>query len=161
MTDSIYLVAGLLVAGYLLIALEVFVVPGFGVPGIAGLLCLIVACGLALYYFGAIGGGSLVFGVTALTSLMAWLLPRTPFGSWIVHRKNLSAAVTAVTGLEIGDEGVTETVLRPAGIARIGDRRESVVTRGEFIDAGLPVRVVELEGLRVVVEGIEHEDDLP
>ena len=154
MIDQIFIVAGLLIAGYLLLALEVFVVPGFGVPGIAGLLCLIISCGLALRYFGVFGGGGLVAGVITLTTVMAVLFPRTPFGRWTVHRKDLRTAKTEVIELTVGDRGVSETVLRPAGIARFGDRRESVVTRGEFIDAGIPVTVVEVEGLRVVVEGL-------
>lgn len=159
MTDHVFIVVGLLLTGYVLVALEVFVVPGFGAPGIAGLICLILACGLALRYFGAIGGGGLVAGVIVLTTVMAVLLPRTPFGKWTVHRKDLREATTAVTGLTVGDPGVSETVLRPAGIARFGDRRESVVTRGEFIEAGTIVTVVELEGLRVVVEVPEPGED--
>jgi membrane-bound serine protease (ClpP class) len=151
-TDQIFLIAGLLVAGYLLLALEAFVVPGFGVPGIGGLLCLVVACGLALRSFGALGGGALVAGVIAFTSLLAYLLPKTPFGRWVVNKKTLGSAKTELEGLTVSDEGVAESDLRPAGIARFGDRRESVVTLGEYIDAGKPVRIVELEGLRVVVE---------
>lgn len=159
MTDQIFLIAGLVVAGYLLLALEAFVVPGFGIPGVAGVLCLVVACALALRSFGALGGGALVAGVIVLTSVMGYLLPRTPLGRWVVHRKTLGSAKTEVEGLAVDDEGVTESVLRPAGIARFGERRESVVTRGEYIEAGKPVTVVELAGLRVVVEEIEWNDE--
>ena len=159
MIDQIFLIAGLVVAGYLLLSLEAFVVPGFGVPGIAGLLCLVVACALALRYFGAFGGGALVAGVVVLTSVMGYLLPKTPFGRWVVHRKTLRSAKTEVEGLVITDEGVAESVLRPAGIARFGERRESVVTRGEYVDAGKPVTVVELDGLRVVVEEFQRNNE--
>ena len=159
MIDQIFLIAGLVIAGYLLLSLEAFVVPGFGIPGIAGLLCLVVACALALLYFGALGGGALVAGVIALTSVMVYLLPRTPFGRWVVHRKTLESAKTEVEGLAVSDEGVTESVLRPAGIVRFGERRESVVTRGEHIETGKPVTIVELAGLRVVVEENERNDE--
>jgi membrane-bound serine protease (ClpP class) len=50
-----------------------------------------------------------------------------------------------------GLEGVTLTPLRPAGSARIGERRIDVVSEGEFIAAGVPVKVVLVEGSRVVV----------
>ena len=50
-----------------------------------------------------------------------------------------------------GAEGVADTQLRPAGFATIGGRRVDVVTRGDEIPAGTPVRVVEIEGNRVVV----------
>ncbi|MGB4213854.1 MAG: NfeD family protein [Dethiobacteria bacterium] len=44
------------------------------------------------------------------------------------------------------------TPLRPAGSARIGERRIDVVSEGEFIAAGVPVKVVLVEGSRVVVQ---------
>jgi membrane-bound serine protease (ClpP class) len=76
----------------------------------------------------------------------------------LVQKKTLRSAKTEVEGLAVSDVGVAESVLRPAGIARFGERRESVVTRGEYIEAGRPVTIVELEGLRVVVEQIESND---
>jgi membrane-bound serine protease (ClpP class) len=42
-------------------------------------------------------------------------------------------------------------MLRPGGTARIGERRVDVVTRGEFLEPGTPLVVVEIEGNRVVV----------
>ena len=53
-------------------------------------------------------------------------------------------------GLE-GSRGVVEATLRPAGSARIDGRRVDVVSRGEVIDAGDEVVVVEVSGNRVVV----------
>lgn len=159
MTSQLFAVAGLLIAGYLLISIELFVVPGFGVPGISGLICLILACALALRYFGAVGGGTLVGGVILLTSVGIYFLPRMPFGRWIIQRKTLESARTEVSGLAIGDRGTTESDLRPAGIARFGQRRESVVTGGEYIDTDKTVTVVELEGLRIVVEENQGESE--
>jgi membrane-bound serine protease (ClpP class) len=51
----------------------------------------------------------------------------------------------------LGHLGTTLSVVGFAGTARIGQRRISVLTDGEFIPAGTPVRVVEVEGKRVVV----------
>ena len=51
----------------------------------------------------------------------------------------------------VGQEGVVEATLRPAGIARIAGRRVDVVSRGERIDSGEPVVVLEVQGNRVVV----------
>ena len=160
MTEHLFLVVGLLVAGYLLIAVEVFVVPGFGVPGIAGLVCLGVACFLAFRFLGATAGGGLVVGVLALTTVIAVLLPKTPLGRWMVHRGDLSAARMETTGLTVGDEGITESVLRPSGVVRFGDRRESVVSHGEFIERGVFVTIVRLEGPRIVVERADFEDEV-
>jgi membrane-bound serine protease (ClpP class) len=156
-TEEIVIVVGLLVAGYLLLALEVFVVPGVGVPGVTGALCLIVACVLAWRYFGVVGGGGLILGVLVLSTVLGALLPRTPLGRWVVLRKNLQAARVETVGVKVGDQGYAESDLRPAGIARFDDRRESVVTRGDFIQSGTYIEVVEVEGSRIVVEE-EHMD---
>ena len=159
MTDQVVMVVGLLVLGWMLLALEVFVVPGFGAPGIAGLGCLVAGCWLAFHYFGGTTGGAIVIGVLALSTVAAILLPRTPLGQWMVQRKTLAAAQACSTTLEVHEEGLTETVLRPAGIAFFGDRRESVVAAGEFIEAGTCVVVVEVEGARIVVERTDTNQD--
>jgi membrane-bound serine protease (ClpP class) len=159
MTDQVAMVVGLLVLGWMLLALEIFVVPGFGAPGILGLGCLVAACWLAFHYFGRTMGGAMVIGVLALSTVAAILLPRTPFGRWMVHRKTLATAQASRATVEVHEEGLAETVLRPAGIAFFGDRRESVVAAGDFIEAGTRVVVVEVEGSRIVVERADTTQD--
>ncbi len=62
------------------------------------------------------------------------------------------------TGLEAGDiiglSGITETDLRPSGMARIGDQRFDVISTGEFIESGARIRIVEHEGSRIVVDRV-------
>jgi membrane-bound serine protease (ClpP class) len=60
------------------------------------------------------------------------------------------AVVAGVAGL-MGVEGEVLAPLRPAGVASLGGRRVDVVSRGEMIESGARVRVIELEGNRVVV----------
>ena len=55
----------------------------------------------------------------------------------------------------LGMEGVTLSLLRPAGQADIGGRRVDVVTEGEFIPKGVRVKVIKVEGFRIVVERVE------
>ena len=54
----------------------------------------------------------------------------------------------------VGREGVTQTPLRPSGIVLIGGERKSVVTEGEFLDAGKTVRIIHVNGSRIVVEPV-------
>ena len=58
-----------------------------------------------------------------------------------------------------GKEGVVTSPLRPAGTARIDDRRVDVVTRGEMLDVDTRVRVIEVRGNRVVVAPVEATPD--
>ncbi|MCL2677932.1 MAG: hypothetical protein FWE85_02640 [Clostridiales bacterium] len=52
----------------------------------------------------------------------------------------------------IGRTGVSLTPLRPSGVAKIAERRTDVVTEGDFIDVGVAIEVIYVEGLRVVVK---------
>ncbi len=82
------------------------------------------------------------------------VFPRSPVGRYMVASGLSfdSEAATDPRDLElVGAEGVVEADCRPAGMARLLGRRVDVVTRGEWIEAGTPVKVVEVRGNRVVV----------
>jgi len=55
----------------------------------------------------------------------------------------------------LGRTGHALTVLRPAGVADIDGLRIDVITEGDFLDAGTPIIVSHVEGVRVVVEKCE------
>jgi membrane-bound serine protease (ClpP class) len=80
-----------------------------------------------------------------------------PQNAW-AQRLALSAAqgpeyVTSTDfGALRGRPGTATSYLRPAGIASIDGRRVDVLTAGEFIAAGTPIRVVRVEGARIFVE---------
>jgi membrane-bound serine protease (ClpP class) len=88
------------------------------------------------------------------------LFPRSPVGKHMVVQ-GLSFDSTAATDerdLDLtGATGVVEAPCRPAGMARIGDRRVDVVARGAFLEVGQPVRVLTVEGNRVVVVPVGDE----
>lgn len=153
----------LVIAGVGLIALEVFVVPGFGVVGVLGFVAL--AAGMTTSLFGA--GASLqaiavaaahvaismtlaIIAALALFRLLPWL----PGGKQFV-------LATALAGGERSDSahpsltgviGRSLTPLRPAGIALLSGRRVDVVSDGEFIEPDQAVVVISDQGNRVVVK---------
>lgn len=147
----------LLVAGLLLIVAEVFFVT-FGVCGGLAVLSLVASVVMAFMYHGemlgfvflavaAIGGPAVM--VSALR-----ILPRTRFGQQVFlrapTREEVAVDDTPIRAL-LGKDGVAETILRPGGIARIDGQRVDVVTRGDLIEAGTRVRVLAVDGRRVVV----------
>jgi membrane-bound serine protease (ClpP class) len=152
MSDPAVTVAALLVAGYLLLAVELFVIPGFGVVGILGIACLLAGCYFANHFFGAAYGALAIVLVLASTTAVLLWIPRSGLGKDVVHSTTLGAARSADTRVQEGQVGVAESDLRPAGIARFGELRESVVTEGEFLDAGSRVVVTAVRGSRIVVE---------
>jgi membrane-bound serine protease (ClpP class) len=68
-----------------------------------------------------------------------------------------SRSVAADSLLAIGAEGRALTPLRPSGSALFGQARVDVVTDGMYVDAGEPLRVIEISGARVVVAKIAAE----
>ena len=142
-----------------LLTVEVFL-PGFGLPGIAGVafevLCII------LTYAGH--GGLAALGMTLVTLAVVALVISLALRS--VHKGKLSrspvvlsetesteAGYVATRDMEVflGREGVTATVLRPTGMAEFDGVRLNVITDGEYIPKDVPVRVDHVEGSRVVV----------
>ena len=142
--------------GLALVVAEVFI-PSLGFLGMAAALCLISAIGLAFYEDP--GTGTLLLAVTAvavpviMTFGIKWF-PKTPIGKKVTVSgfsfEDGQGTDRRDEGLE-GSHGVVEATLRPAGIARIDGRRVDVVSRGEVIEEGYDVVVVEVSGNRVIV----------
>jgi membrane-bound serine protease (ClpP class) len=139
--------------GLLAMVVELFV-PG-GVLGAAGLL---VAVGCVIYAFatGNTVAGVVLTGVTILWLPIFILLLKSVAGRLLALKTDQAGYMPSrtVTDDLIGLEGVALTPLHPSGIARLGKRRQDVVTRGEMLDKGTRIRVIEVSGNRVVVKKI-------
>lgn len=146
----------LLAAGILCVFGEVFFV-SFGFLAVLAAACFIGACVSAFALGTSIGVYFLVavaLLAPAATLLAFHLFPRSPFGRKFVTGGLSFGAQRSYDERDlalVGQAGIAEGPLRPAGIARIGDRRVDVVTRGELIDHGEPILVLEVSGNRVVV----------
>jgi membrane-bound serine protease (ClpP class) len=146
----------LFVIGLALIVLE-FLFPSLGALGAAAAICLIGAVVWAFTLDTSFGLNLLIataIGVPIAILAGMKLLPKGPLGRLLVNPGPTfrdTAAVDARDASLLGAEGVVESLLRPAGVATIAGRRVDVVSRGEAIEAGVRVRVIELAGNRVVV----------
>ncbi len=161
----------LIAVGLALLALEVLVVPGFGVTGLAGIVALIA--GLALTLVGAGATGAIIIsalGQVAISILIALglgvvilrYLPSLPFGQQLVLDTNMKATLGYASAPPsdqqwVGRTGIAHSPLRPAGIADMDGTRVDVVSDGGFIDAGTAIEVTRVDGNRVVVrEHLRH-----
>lgn len=152
------LVAGLALLGIIGILWELHVVPGHGLPGIIGAVLLFCA---VLFSFGTqffIIAVETIATSVVLTAIGFSLLVRAiPQNAW-ANRLALAAVqgpdyVTSTDFSALrGRSGVAASYLRPAGIAQIDGRRVDVLTQGEFIAQGTPIRVARVEGSRIFVE---------
>jgi membrane-bound serine protease (ClpP class) len=154
------LVIALAVVGFLGILWELHVVPGHGLPGILGGIALLASILLAFgfpFFFVAIETFSTSLILTAIC--FALLIRLFPQNLWmrklaLVEAQGpdyvTSADYTSLRGMT----GVAASFLRPAGVAQIDGKRVDVLTEGEFIEAGTPIRVTRVEGARIFVEPV-------
>jgi membrane-bound serine protease (ClpP class) len=155
----------LALGGIVLLVLELFVIPGFGIAGVLGILAL--AAALVLSMLGAGDTSQFIMATAArvvfalLFALLASLvllryLPRLPFGRQFILQTGLDAAQGYASAPEsdrrwLGKRGRASSPLHPAGIVEIEGERVDVVSDGELIDAGELIEVIRVDGNRIVV----------
>ncbi len=153
----------LLLVGFALLLVELFVVPGFGVFGAGGIAAILAAIYLsfaasenALVSLGVASGAAIV-GAAVL-----WRIGRRArFWDRLVlktRQENASGYVAPADFTPFqGRRGRALTPLRPSGIVEIGGERIDAVSEGGFVEPGTGVVVVKVEGTRVIVREVETE----
>ena len=160
--------------GFALIALEVFVIPGFGLAGIAGIVCTVGALifmmlGNDNFNFdyvpvGEISTAATVVGIGVLGSIIVLFL----FGYRLTQSKIFSR-VALMTSQEkkdgyvatiyaedfVGRQGTANTILRPSGRIEIEGEVYDAYTRGEYVEAGERVVVISQEGSTLKVRVVK------
>ena len=145
----------LLIVGAVLLLLEI-VLPGM-IAGIAGLFCL--AAGVILGYrkFDTPTGNliSLIVLGGLIAGAFLWLrfFPQSRAGRIFVSQRVIGDIGTTRPEL-LQQTGTAISALRPSGMALINGQRIDVVTEGPHIENGVSVKIVAVEGLRVVVRAV-------
>ena len=175
-----YLEMALFFFGVFLLAVEIFILPGFGFLGLAGIFTILVSLLMtfthtivprapwevyqwenALMTVLIILAGTTILG-TLMVIYIGRYLPQTPFLKRLIlaeaidHR--LGSPTTAKEGKEqalLNARGVALTALRPSGKALIEGKTFDVVTEGDWIAAGKSVMVVQTQGIIIVVRQVE------
>lgn len=178
----------LFLTGVAFLAVEIFVLPGFGVAGITGLLLMLTGVLMASQTFlipetkrewEVFGTSVLVLSCSAVAFLSAAALLSRHFGSLPIFNRLVLQPVAADAvprgsassdpdkpppvlapdnpyGVDVGDWGLALSPLRPSGKARFGDRYLDVLTDGDFVERGRQVRIIEIQGSRIVVRDVEE-----
>jgi len=157
----------LFAAGIALLTAEIFLLPGFGIAGAAGIVLIIASLYLSLIgklpltvdYLRALYSLSGAFAATvAGTLILIRFLPRTT----MFRKLTLETVESAQAGFSSSDSadtlaglhGTALSDLRPSGRAEIDGRRWHVVTEGEYVDKGSEIVVLEARGSKVVVRKV-------
>ncbi len=154
----------LFAVGIILLFIEIFVLPGFGITGIGGLALILLSIFLAFDNFSA---GLAAISISLLVSTILILyglkkLPRSKLWSKLSLGTSLSSEQGYLPRQDrsdlIGQIGKTITTLRPSGTAEINGERVDVVSEGIWIDPDRPIIVTKVEGPRIVVREYSTED---
>jgi len=169
----------LFIAGLVLLGLEIFVFTGFGVAGVAGIVCLVTGLTLSLidnivftWDFGYAVVLFFKYLLMVILSLMAgfvaalWLAPKALEARWLrgvalVAEQKSQAGYVGVDvhpGL-IGRTGTVSRMLRPSGKVLIDGLHYDAVAMYGYVDRGERVRVVREEAGQVYVEKIQDHED--
>lgn len=150
----------LFIAGVILLAIEAFI-PGFGVPGIGGIVCIIISIVLAANSIATAVVSLLIAFVLTVIAVVLILkyAPRNKFFDRII----LSTVIEGSKGHEspgkyeqyVGQVGTVVTFLRPAGTIDIDGNLLDVVSEGTFIEVGSKVKVMKVEGKKIIVRKID------
>lgn len=148
----------LLGLGFLIV--EMFL-PGFGLPGISGIVLEVAAVVITYLRFGGLAALGMTLIVLALIAIAISLALRSvdkgrlSKSSVILNQAETpEEGYVATQDLEVflGREGVTTTVLRPTGMAEFDGVKLNVTADGEYMPKDQPVRIDRVEGARVVVK---------
>lgn len=159
--DSGFLAPAIFFLGIVLLAIEIFVIPGFGITGILGIFG--IAAGIFMSFgINNIAQATLVVFVSLISDIILIII----LARFILKSKgfkNKMALETDTAGYHssvsyddlLGLEGITETLFRPSGNIIIDGKKYDAITEGEFINKGAKIKVILVEGNKIVVKEVK------
>ena len=155
----------LFLTGVILVIVEIFFVPGFGVPGVLGLICVITALVLSLigmpinvsFETGLLAEAMTrvllsLMGAFVLALVAMRLLSRTEFGKALVLETAEAGWTSAPAANDfLGRVGEAITDLRPGGKVSIDGERYDATSEREFVARGTRVKVIGKDGHELIV----------
>ena len=150
---SVTMIVVLFLCGLVAMVIELFI-PG----GILGTIGFLAAAGMVVYAFasGHTATGGILTGAILAFIPVWFLLWKEVLGRFmaITDSEKDFRSGTEVNDSLMGKQGTTVTSLHPTGVAIIDDRRYHVMTRGEMVDKGARVEVIDTTGNRTVVKEV-------
>ncbi|MGV8147110.1 MAG: NfeD family protein [Alkaliphilus sp.] len=144
-------------AGVLLLFVEA-VMPGFGIAGLGGIICIVASIFMASSSVASAVVSliiAIVFSLIALILLLKYA-PRNKFFDKIILRKSEKGYVATIKDYNVllNKEGAVKSYLRPTGKVEIEGEVYDVIADGDFVEKGLRVKVIKVEGKKIVVNKI-------
>jgi len=147
-------IISLLVFGLVLVIVELVFIPGTTVVGLLGVIFSIVGVVITYNHFGDETGFYVLMSTLLVTAIALFYSFRS--GAW--GRFSLKSSIDSKVNegetatLQVGDEGVTVSTLRPVGKAEFSNKQYEVRTLGNYIEANKKVKIIQLQPNLITVE---------
>ena len=159
--ESGFLAPAIFFLGLVLLAIEIFVIPGFGITGILGILGIVAGIFMSFGINNIAQATSVIFFSLIADIILIIILARFILKS--KGFKNIVALETDTAGYHssvsydnlLGREGITDTFFRPSGNIIINDKKYDAITEGEFINKGVKIKVILVEGNKIVIKEVK------
>ncbi len=153
----------LLLIGLILLLTEAMI-PGFGLPGISGIVALLVSFIITMFYFPIAMALMIVFGEISAIALIIYMvyriLKRRQLINKLILNETLDQDKNEIGGLDyfLGKEGTTKTALRPYGSADFNGFVAEVCSDGNFILENKKVKVIKITNNKIVVKELSNSN---
>ena len=151
---SLSIVILLIILAIGLILVEIFLVPGVGIPGIAGTLLLLLSLILA-YQIDNTTGHYTLASTIIISVFLIWLTFRSKTWDRLSQKEEIKSKVQS-DGIMLhpGDIGIAMSRLNPIGTGRFGDVTVEVSSQGEYIDAKSNIEIITIEANKIFVKSV-------
>ncbi len=153
---DILLVILLVLVGVLLFLAELFFFPGFGVAGVAALVCLAGGVGAAYFYLGALAGHITLIAALLLCGVAVWIFLKRRTLDKMALKTDIKSKVDLLqnTNIKVGDQGICISRLAPMGKVRVGEIEIEAKSQDVFLDNATPIEIIAIDGNKVIVRPI-------
>ncbi len=159
--NSGFLAPAIFFLGVVLLAIEIFVIPGFGITGILGILGIVAGIFMS-FGISNIAQATLVVFVSLISDIILiiilarFILKSKGFKNKIALETDTAGYHSSISYDDLlGLEGITETFFRPSGNIIIDGKKYDAITEGEFINKGAKIKVILVEGNKIVIKEIK------
>jgi membrane-bound ClpP family serine protease len=154
---DVVLIIGLIILGIFFMAVEVFLIPGTTLAGVASVACFIVGIVLAYNTLGNVAGSLILAGSMILLGVVLYVFFRSKTLDRMALKSEIKSKTDPFKGLDVqpGDTGVTISRLGPIGRVKINGKTIEGRSENEMIDQNTPVQVIEVGTYNVLVRKIQ------
>lgn len=152
----------LFLVGFSLLLAEIFLIPGFGLTGISGIIAILTSIFLTFgniiqaVYSILIALGFTIVGFFLLIRYIPATRTWRKFILFTKQEKELGYTVGIKNSKRlIGKEGIAITPLRPSGMVEVNGEKLNAITRGEYVDSNTKIKIISVEGNNIVVEAVD------